>query len=356
MLLSSLLRSCRRWHVAGVLLTLVLALSLVRATTAQTVYDDFPGSAMRTSHWWSWGSLASTSVAQSKLSFALSGDEEAVFTARQFWRGDFDFVVDFDSVAFSGNGSGGFFLTVFDAQDLPWLSSFVDLSIRASTTGRSFDVYSQKKGNAHGTGNVPTTTTVGALRVTRSNGVLTTYYRESATGTWRTLLVWQDFLTELVALEISAETSTATTFACATDKVTFSGAMQTSPTIAGPGCGGMRTMAWSLPYYGNTSFSSVVAGDSSLSSAPLVLFLGLTRITVDLTAAGAPGCWLLTTPDVPIVVGALDQEASAFVQLPLPNDANLVGLQFFQQFAAFTRQNALQLVFSNVIESRVFKW
>lgn len=322
---------------------------------AQTSYDDFNGAAMSEQLWWAWGDVASTSLGQSKLHFALGADEETVFTARQHWRGDFDFVVDFDGVAATGPGQGSFYLTVFDAQDLPWQSSFIDLSIDAWTTGNAFSVVAERKQQPHGSGRVPTTASAGQLRIARAAGFVTTYYREGSTGAWKTMLVWPDFLTDIVALEISAWTDNTTALRVSSDKVAHRGGLQAAPTLYGRGCGGMRTTSWSLPYFGNSSFGSAVAGASALANAPLVLLLGAQRLSVDLTPAGAPGCTLLASPDLVLFATKLDAEAFAFVPLPLPNDPQLVGVGFFQQFMALTSQNALGLVFSNAIETRVTK-
>nr|HMQ23811.1 hypothetical protein [Planctomycetota bacterium] len=57
------------------LLSAALALAgCASGLLAQTSYDDFNGAAMSEQLWWAWGDVASTSLGQSKLHFALGAD------------------------------------------------------------------------------------------------------------------------------------------------------------------------------------------------------------------------------------------------------------------------------------------
>ena len=73
---------------------------------------------------------------------------------------------------------------------------------------------------------------------------------------------------------------------------------------------------------------------------------GALRLPLRLDPYGAPGCQLLTDYRVVLnaTTGAL---GTASLPIPIPNDPTLVGLVFFNQFAAADTANALGIVTSN---------
>lgn len=89
------------------------------------------------------------------------------------------------------------------------------------------------------------------------------------------------------------------------------------------------------------------------ASSAAVLLFGALRVNVNLSSAGAPGCFLLTPP---ILIVGLPTSATGTAKLtiPIPNDTRLIRARFQQQWAVIDPPtNALQLVFSNGGEGQI---
>lgn len=337
------------------LLLAATMVAVVSAARAQTVYDDFSGNRIDDKRWTADGDQQHVAVAGSFVRFSLPGDREANLVSIDAFRGDVDLVVDFASFAATGVSPSNLVLSVFDADGAPDKISFVEIEISGSSAGRAFAVAAERNGVGHGTALVATKATAGWLRLRRSGGTTAAMVREAGKSTWTTLRSWSDFLTDLVYIELSAETPSGATLAVICDKVTYGGTRVTSPVSFGTGCNGLRARPWSIPYLGNATYGAFAFGDGRLANAPALMIFGTGKLDLDLSAAGAPGCRLYATPDLVLPIRPFDRDAETFVLIPMPNDANLVGARFYEQFAAISNQNALKVVFSNGIESTVRK-
>ena len=88
-------------------------------------------------------------------------------------------------------------------------------------------------------------------------------------------------------------------------------------------------------------------------NSPAVMILGVKKISVSLTPAGALGCTLLTDP---VVLIGLTTSATGSLSFPLaiPSNSKLVGLKFYSQFAVtYPAANPMQLVFTNGVEATI---
>jgi hypothetical protein len=120
----------------------------------------------------------------------------------------------------------------------------------------------------------------------------------------------------------------------------------------GLGCAGSNTSVPKLAYGGSAKLGNTLSIDLSaaIASRPVVLLLGITNAApfpIDLTAAGAPGCRLYTSPDL-ITVTVTDASGAASIKLPIPNDSGLISLRFYNQFFPIDSQaNRLGVSASN---------
>ena len=97
-------------------------------------------------------------------------------------------------------------------------------------------------------------------------------------------------------------------------------------------------------------------------SKVVIQLLGFKRSSpfpIDLTAAGAPGCWLNTSPDIvtPVPVSFnLPNYNLALWSLPLPNDPKISGAKINSQIIDIDKNaNKLGMVFSNGLEVTIGK-
>ena len=96
-------------------------------------------------------------------------------------------------------------------------------------------------------------------------------------------------------------------------------------------------------------------------SKVVIQLLGFRRTSpfpIDLTAAGAPGCWLNTSPDiinvVPVLATIPSRYSIALWSMPLPNDPKISGAKINSQFIDIDKAaNKLGMVFSNGLEVTV---
>ncbi|MEZ5988024.1 MAG: hypothetical protein R3F30_02640 [Planctomycetota bacterium] len=102
----------------------------------------------------------------------------------------------------------------------------------------------------------------------------------------------------------------------------------------------------------NTKFSIDLSNALPSSAAGLVFgasntVWGPIKLPLDLTPAGASGCNLLVSFDN-LLIAPTDTSGNASVGLPVPNDAKLMGINFFNQFFVVDpKANGLGLAFSN---------
>ncbi|MAE77141.1 MAG: hypothetical protein CMJ85_09755 [Planctomycetes bacterium] len=140
-------------------------------------------------------------------------------------------------------------------------------------------------------------------------------------------------------------------------------------TVAGPWTGPAKNRAWAwrvlcagaagvpalgvtgLPKLGTTF--SVTLTNAKASTAALLItgvsnkLWGAFRLPLDLTGAGAPGCWLLVSFDLNVSL-LTSTTGTAKISFPIPNNPVLGGLVFHNQWAVLDPPaNALDLVFSN---------
>ncbi|MFQ5507057.1 MAG: hypothetical protein ACE5F1_19980 [Planctomycetota bacterium] len=95
-------------------------------------------------------------------------------------------------------------------------------------------------------------------------------------------------------------------------------------------------------------------------NAPACLIIGASKkawgpftLPLDLTGAGAPGCWLLVSVDLTLCF-AVSGTGSGSVKLDIPNDASLCGVRFHNQFYILdSTANPLKLVWSNGGSGRI---
>lgn len=120
----------------------------------------------------------------------------------------------------------------------------------------------------------------------------------------------------------------------------------------GPGCRGLVASAAGEPSIGVPGFELVL--DGALPQAPAIVLLGFDdrdwagyRLPLDLTPAGASGCWLLASIDAPEWTMA-DPSGQARFALPVPHGAPL-GATIFVQWAAADPGLPLGIAFSNAL-------
>ena len=106
--------------------------------------------------------------------------------------------------------------------------------------------------------------------------------------------------------------------------------------------------------------SGLLYGSNTTSRSVLQImgFRNKAPFPIDLTRAGAPRCWLYTSPDVtravPVCCLIPSRYSIALWNLPLPNDSRLSGLSINSQFIDIDRvANRLGMVFSDGLECRI---
>lgn len=122
-------------------------------------------------------------------------------------------------------------------------------------------------------------------------------------------------------------------------------------------CCGQATGA--IPVLGNVGVPSIstpfrVTLDKAIPNRPALLILGFSDqswlsipLPLDLTPAGANGCSLLTGFEFANAIVS-DASGQGSFQYAFPNDKNLIGVVFYNQFGVFdSPANSLGLVFSN---------
>lgn len=95
-----------------------------------------------------------------------------------------------------------------------------------------------------------------------------------------------------------------------------------------------------------------VTGTPNIPAAPGFLFIGATKQLVDLTPLGMAGCWLHTTPDIPL--GIVSLNGTATLPFTVPNSAPLLGVQALMQAAVSDASaNYLGVSTSNGLSLRI---
>ena len=84
---------------------------------------------------------------------------------------------------------------------------------------------------------------------------------------------------------------------------------------------------------------------SAKANTNSILAVGLVKTNISLAINGAPGCTLYTGPII-LVSGQTDSTGKRSVSIPVPNDTNLVNLQFYVQFVVFDNVNPLGLLWT----------
>ena len=84
--------------------------------------------------------------------------------------------------------------------------------------------------------------------------------------------------------------------------------------------------------------------------SPAFAIIGGGRLSLNLGPLGAPGCVILTNPDI-MLVGMTDAAGEARILLPVPNDPALVGRRYNAQYlVADPTANGLGGVSTRAIE------
>lgn len=119
----------------------------------------------------------------------------------------------------------------------------------------------------------------------------------------------------------------------------------------GEGCKGSNgtpTLSYvGLPQVSKTLTQNLSNAKTNSVAVTVLGFKATSPLPVDLTAAGAPGCFLFQSLDV---LGGTPTNASgsASLSLPIPNDKTLAGVVFYNQFFVLDPTiNSLKLVGSN---------
>ena len=99
--------------------------------------------------------------------------------------------------------------------------------------------------------------------------------------------------------------------------------------------------------------SSLVTIDNAAPNGLVVHAVGFTNPSAPLAAIGAPGCWLLSSAELPYA-GIGDGAGTFTMSLPIPGSLAGLGFEFYGQgVALMPGVNALGLAFSNGRKSRV---
>lgn len=111
------------------------------------------------------------------------------------------------------------------------------------------------------------------------------------------------------------------------------------------------------PYVGTTATYTLTGGPKNWISLMWLGFSntqwGAFNLPLALDAIGAKGCSLYVPPTLQFTAGT-DANGTARVPLPLPGDAQLIGLVYFTQFVGLERSvNPLGLTFSNGLRTLV---
>lgn len=333
---------------------------MTASVTGQGVFDDFKGTVVDQTKWYVFGAGQHLKISNSKLSFSLPSDTTFGLVSMDAIRGDFDLILDFAKfAAVSQTSQAEFFLTVIGAEVPFHQMEHLDIGIEGNSTTRQFFCEGEKASVGQGSAQYTTKASAGELRLQRTQQNLTAMFRESGQTAWHTLRVYNNFMkSNLVYVVIQPWADRAATVSAECDKLSYVGPLQmkTSPTNYGKGCNSMISRAWSFPYLGNANYGIITDVDSRLIGAPLLLLVGFTQLSIDLISIGAPGCSLLTSPDLVLVTPPVNSESEGIGYIPIPNNVGLVGVGFNSQFLALApRWNALGLIFANAVQTKITK-
>lgn len=343
-------------------LTFLIGGGLATVALAQQTYDAFDGTALDPARWYQedlWG----ISVSNGALHMAYPGYWSSSVHATHGFVGDYEVVVPFSN----RTGQGSFGLTVRDADALGPTS---EIQIRLLTSIQAWPIqdaiahisYEDATGTvtvAQNSLRLPIALSAGELRVRRGTnpGNPTTWtivadFRAAGATIWTPLVstmfdATSPLNTELVVPRLDIVT-TRHPGGIDFDQVTFVGTLlANSPAAYGDRCDTVGLRA-GFPRLGRPFVFDLFRSDFGF----LALGLGRTSwahgaLPYDLTALGAPGCWLLTSSDTSFVAQGIQ------FAVPVPNDANLLGVQLFAQAAADPSNgyhNPLGWSFSNGID------
>ena len=120
----------------------------------------------------------------------------------------------------------------------------------------------------------------------------------------------------------------------------------------GQGCPGSNNMTPMHGYGGSAKLGSKLSFDlaNAIPSRPVILIMGWNNrspLPIDLSAAGAPGCFLYQSLDLSGAL-ATNSSGAASAPLPIPSSTSLTGMKIYTQFAILDlKANKLGLAFSN---------
>ena len=136
------------------------------------------------------------------------------------------------------------------------------------------------------------------------------------------------------------------------EETLWQGAGEGAVRAFGPACRGLTAGHEGDPSLGNSAFAFTL--DGALANAPAFLGLGFDntqwagyRLPLDLSLAGAPGCWLLTALDV-TQREAVDPAGHARSGLPIPPFAP-IGATFYAQWLVADPGLPLGIAFSDAV-------
>lgn len=340
------------------LTTLLFAasLGLTPVVSAQTVFDDFNGTSIDPGAWFTYGDDARLTKSGGFVRMQGAGATDTFgAVAIDGVRGSFEIVLDFEGFAsHSTQGDPFFSCFVFDAIGDFDSSGHLGIALMATPTGRRFYVEAHTATMDLGQASIATTASAGKLRLKRDSGFVAAAFQEKGQTAWTTLRTWPDFLrTDTVRFGFESLPGSVDGVDVAIDRVTLAGTRVAGSKGYGKGCASLRAFATNFPRLGTPKFSILNLSDASFAAAPFALLLGVQALGADLTAAGAPACSLLASPDFVFVGGVLDSDGWGFVSLPVPSSPSLVGGTFFNQLIALTQKNSMGIAWSNGVSCKI---
>ena len=325
---------------------------------AQTVFDHFTGTSLNKKLWWPYGEVSARSFGKSQMKMSLSSNQQSGMISMEAMKGDFDFVLDFSqfSAPGSNNLDAEFELSVMNAEGPIGVENHLGVSIEGAGRGIQFSTYSEQAGKFHGFAKRATTATAGELRIRRytlqSKVWIAALVRPRGQKSWTVLRTWPNWFPNLVYIKIQASTAKTNSLSVQSDKLSYFVATRVaSPMNYGRSCHSLSSRAYGIPSLGNSNYGILVWGGKKLGLTPLLTLLGLKKLSVDLSALGAPGCFLYASPDLILLLPSLDKMGWGFAKLPIPNTPSLRGLRIYHQQLVISSQNRLQLLFSNGVET-----
>ncbi len=327
---------------------LALSLAMTGVTPAQSTYDDFGGNSIDSTRWTLFGEMGRASQSGGFLLLRGAGSKRDIdLLAVDALRGDFEIILDFERFrARSTANEPGLSLTAVDAITDPNQGGVVSIAIEATARGHSFFGCAELGGRSLGEASVPTRASAGKLRLTRAAGKISVSAQEKGNNTWITLRTWTDFFkTNTVRFLVSSLAGTADAADVSCDKIWIRGKRISGSPAYGKRCANLGFAPTNLPKIG-TTLGLLTAGDGSFARAGFAIILGERPLAIDLTGAGAPGCFLHTPLTILLVGGALDAEGLGILALPIPASNALVGARFYTQAVATTAKNSMGLAWS----------